>query len=127
MSGIYRLTVRSEFCAAHHLRNYQGKCEAAHGHNFAVEVVVEGTTLDPDTGMLLDFGDLKRFLKDVLATLDHKDLNQVPPFTEINPSSEHLARYIFQELGKQVAEYGVTPFSVTVAEKSIQSATYMEP
>ena len=123
---MWRLAVRSEFAAAHALRHYKGKCEATHGHNFSVEAVVEGETLSQDTELLADFSDLKRDLKTVLDTLDHKELGVTPPFDTINPSSENLARHIYQSLAPLVARHGVRMHSVTVSERSPQSATYME-
>ena len=124
--SIWRLTVRSEFAAAHALRHYKGKCESIHGHNFSVEAVVEGDTLTKDTELLADFSDLKRDLAVVLDTLDHKDLGTTPPFDRINPSSENLARHIYRELAPRVAERGVRMHAVTVSERGPQSATYME-
>lgn len=124
--SFWRLTVRSEFAAAHALRHYKGKCEAMHGHNFSVEAVVEGETLTPDTELLVDFSDLKRDLKEVLDIVDHKNLDIVPPFDRINPSSENLSRFIYRQLAPKVAEHGVRLYSVTVSERAIQSATYME-
>lgn len=121
----WELTVRSEFCAAHALRHYKGKCEQLHGHNYAVKVVVEGNTLSEDTQLLMDFGDLKALLKTVLEDLDHKHLNEVPPFDVSNPSSENIARYIFTRMVSALPET-VRLQGVTVAEKGIQSATYSE-
>ena len=124
--SIWRLTVRAEFAAAHALRHYKGKCEAPHGHNFSVEAVVQGHTLTQDTELLADFSDLKRDLATVLDTLDHKDLNMVPPFDRINPSSENLARYIYTSMAPLAAARGVSMHAVTVSERGPQSATYME-
>jgi len=124
--SIWRLTVRSEFAAAHALRHYKGKCESIHGHNFSVEAVVEGDTLTRDTELLADFSDLKGDLAAVLDTLDHKNLNATPPFDAINPSSENLARHIYHELAPRVTERGVRVHAVTVSERGPQSATYME-
>ena len=124
-SPIWQLTVRSEFCAAHALRHYKGKCEHLHGHNYGVKMVVEGETLSEDTELLMDFGDLKRMLKDVLETLDHRHLNEMPPFDTMNPSSENLARFIWKQIQPQLPS-NVHLVSVTVAEKDIQAATYME-
>lgn len=121
----WQLTVRSEFCAAHALRHYKGKCEHLHGHNYGVKVTVEGCTLSEDTELLMDFGDLKRLLKTVLEELDHKHLNEVPPFDVSNPSSENLARYIWQRMAPSLPDT-VHLQGVTVAEKGIQSATYCE-
>ena len=125
-TSFWRLAVRGEFSAAHALRNYQGKCEHIHGHNFSVEAVVEGERLLPDTEFLLDFSILKRLLKQVLETLDHKDLNTTPPFDRLNPSSENLSRYIYQSLSPALSPHGVRLYSVTVGEKAAQSATYFE-
>ena len=125
-SGSWLLTVRSEFSASHSLRNYGGKCEALHGHNFAVEVVVKGSRLDPDTEILMDFKEIKAILKEVLQPLDHAHLNETPPFDVMNPSSENLARYIHQGMASRVEAHGVRLASVTVSEKAAQSATYVE-
>lgn len=122
---LWKLTVRSEFCAAHALRHYKGKCERLHGHNYAVEVVVKGTVLSPDTELLMDFGDLKALLKETLEPLDHQHINEVPPFDLSNPSSENLARYIWKKMASRLPS-PVAMESVTVAEKGIQSATYTE-
>ena len=123
--SLWRLTIRSEFCAAHALRHYQGKCERLHGHNYGVEATVEGERLLPETELLLDFTDFKQLLKNALEDLDHHFLNDVPPFDVSNPSAENLSRYIWQRLSPLLPG-GVRLHSVTVAEKDIQSATYME-
>ncbi|MDR1242946.1 MAG: 6-carboxytetrahydropterin synthase QueD [Deltaproteobacteria bacterium] len=123
---LWRLAVRSEFSAAHALRHYRGKCEAVHGHNFAVEVLVEGKKLDEETELLMDFKEIKNRLKEVLEKLDHQDLNQLPFFGEHNPSSENISAWIFKNLRPFFAGEPVRLVSVTVAEKSTQSATYME-
>ncbi|ABM28733.1 6-carboxytetrahydropterin synthase QueD [Nitratidesulfovibrio vulgaris] len=123
---VWRLTVRSEFCASHALRHYEGKCENLHGHNFAVEAVVEGDRLSPGTEIVLDFKVLKGELNTVLDLLDHHNLNEVPPFDTINPSSENLARFIYTALAPRLAPHGVRMHAVTVSEKAAQSATYME-
>lgn len=125
-SAFWRLSVRSDFSAAHALRHYQGKCESPHGHNFLVEAVVEGDRLTPDTELLIDFSLLRQDLKAVLDTLDHKDLNATPPFDRINPSSENLARHIFKALAPLALSRGVRLHSLTVGEKAAQSATYFE-
>lgn len=125
-TSFWRLTVRDEFSAAHALRHYQGKCENPHGHNFSVEAVVEGDTLAADTEILVDFSLLKKALKSVLETVDHKDLNATPPFDRVNPTSENLSRFIFKGLAPLLAAHGVRLHSVTVGEKAAQSATYFE-
>lgn len=126
MSGRYRLSVRQSFGAAHFLRCYQGKCESLHGHNFRVTLVVSGTELLPDVEFLVDFGDLKTILREVLAPLDHACLNEVPPFDRLNPSSENLARHIFHEVKARLPQ-GVAVDEVRVAETEMQEAAYSEP
>ena len=124
--GIWRLTVADHFSSAHQLRHYQGKCESLHGHNFTVQVQVQGRELDPKLGIVMDFQELKTLLKEVLAGLDHRNLNELPEFVEINPSSEHLARYIFQRLAALLPGSGVTMHAVSVAEGPNTIATYSE-
>ena len=103
-----------------------------HGHNFAVELTVEGSQLAAGTEMLLDFKVLKKGLKAVLDALDHRLLNETPPFDRINPSSENLARQIWQGMQAHLAAHDdpqarlVRLHSVTVSEKGAQSATYLE-
>ena len=125
-SGLWRLKVSSQFSSSHQLRNYQGKCENLHGHNFMVEAEVEGRQLDPDTGILIDFKDLKAELADITDSLDHCHLNDLPQFKEENPSSEHIARYIFKELQKRLEQKPVQISSLSVYEKDSSRATYME-
>lgn len=129
MNGLWRLTVRSQFSAAHALRHYQGKCERLHGHNFAVELTVEGRELAPDTGMLVDFSILKKTLAQTLESLDHAVLNEVPPFDEggFNPSSELLARHIGMDAAARLAALApqARVYSVSVSEKDTQSAFWL--
>jgi 6-pyruvoyltetrahydropterin/6-carboxytetrahydropterin synthase len=94
---LYSLTVRSSFAAAHLLREYEGNCERLHGHNWRVEATVESEELDA-RGMALDFREMKSALNDILSRLDHKYLNEIPPFDGQNPSSENIARYLFGEM-----------------------------
>ena len=125
-TSLWQLTVQDSFAAAHALRHYQGKCEALHGHNFGVEVCVEGQKLEEPVQIVLDFGLLKQELKAVLKELDHKHLNEIPAFQSQNPSSENLARFIFQNLQPKLAPYAVRLVYVSVAESPKQSANYME-
>ena len=97
-----------------------------HGHNYTAEMTVEGETLTSDTELVMDFSELKRLLRAELEELDHRDLNSTPPFDRINPSSENLARYLWQRLSPQLADFPVRLTAVTVSEKSTQSATYCE-
>lgn len=132
-TAYWQLCVNDEFAAAHALRHYQGKCERLHGHNFSVEVCVQGRQLTADTEMLIDFTLLKQALKEVLRGLDHCVLNETPPFDGINPSSENLARHIFRAMAGHLAllpearQAGVRMVHVRVGESPRQSALYAEP
>ncbi|MGE5247136.1 MAG: 6-carboxytetrahydropterin synthase QueD, partial [Verrucomicrobiota bacterium] len=101
MKGVYALTVGASFAAAHRLREYQGNCERLHGHNWRVEVTVESRVLDGQ-GIALDFRAIKAHLAELLSRFDHKYLNDVPPFDAMNPSSENLARHLFEEMEKKI-------------------------
>jgi len=125
MNGVYALTVRSSFAAAHRLREYEGNCERLHGHNWRVEVTVESRVLD-DQGIALDFRTIKSHLAELLARFDHKYLNDVPPFDGLNPSSENLARHLFDEMEKRIAPpAGVA--RVAVWESEDARAEYYRP
>ena len=123
---VWKLTIRGDFAAAHALRHYQGKCEALHGHNYFVEMVVKGETLTEDTELVADFSELKKELRAELAMLDHVYLNELPPFDTINPSSENLARYLYGRMKERLSALPVSMSSMTVGETPLQSATYQE-
>ena len=95
----YKLSVMKGFASAHCLREYKGKCENTHGHNWKVRAAFCGTQLDK-TGMLIDFTDMKAHLDKIMSYLDHKFLNETAPFDKINPTAENIAAYIFEELKK---------------------------
>jgi len=122
---MFEVSVEQTFAAGHALRNYKGKCENVHGHNFKVQVVIEGERLD-DTGMLVDFLDVKDLMGGVIARLDHVFLNDVPPFDVKNPSAENIAEHFYEEMSTGLAS---TPVPVRIREvkvweTEIQSATY---
>ncbi len=94
--------MKKTFAAAHNLRGYKGKCEDLHGHNYKVRVVLAGKELD-HVGLLYDFVHLKQVIRGVIASLDHKYLNELPPFDEINPSAENIARHIYDKLRSRYA------------------------
>lgn len=122
----WQLTVCDHFAAAHALRHYQGKCEALHGHNFGVEMCVEGEKLTEPVQFMVDFGVLKDELKKTLALLDHKCLNDLPEFSSLNPSSENLARFIYQKIKPAIESLDVKLVHVSVSESAKQSARYCE-
>ena len=116
---MFEIKAESMFSAAHHLLNYEGKCENQHGHNWKVEITVRGTTLDK-SNILVDFKVLKRKLNEVLDLIDHKDLNELEYFKNESPSSEMIAKFIFQQMQK---DFSCT-YSVSVWETPTSCATY---
>jgi 6-pyruvoyltetrahydropterin/6-carboxytetrahydropterin synthase len=125
---MYEVTVEDGFAAGHYLRNYKGKCENPHGHNYKVRVTLAGRELD-HAGLLLDFKDLKSVMKHVIDYLDHRMINDLPPFTELNPSAENLAKYFYDETNSRlhdVTNGRVGVQSVTIFETDTSIATYYE-
>lgn len=122
---MYELMVETQFSSAHQLRGYMGKCENLHGHNWRVQVVVQSEKLN-EIGLAIDFHDLKRITNEFVSTLDHTILNEVFPFTELNPSSENIAKWIFDSVKKKVRGNDIDIASVTVWESETASATYYE-
>ena len=97
---MYEVTVEPDFSSGHYLRNYKGKCENPHGHNYKVHVTLAGAALD-EAGLLLDFKLLKQVMRPVIERIDHQMLNDLEPFTTINPSAENLAKYFYEETSRQ--------------------------
>lgn len=100
---MFEVTVEAGFSSGHYLRNYRGKCENPHGHNYRVFVTLIGEKLD-EAGLLLDFKLLKQVMRPVVDYLDHQMINDLEPFTTLNPSAENLARYFYQETTKQLRD-----------------------
>jgi 6-pyruvoyltetrahydropterin/6-carboxytetrahydropterin synthase len=98
---MFEIFVEHTFAAAHALRNYHGKCENVHGHNYRVQVGLEGADVD-ENGLLYDFADLKQRLRAASEYLDHQFLNELKPFDELNPSAENIARYLYQEIQRDI-------------------------
>jgi len=125
---MFQITVEDSFAAGHYLRNYRGKCENPHGHNYKVRVTLYGEELDR-AGLLLDFKDLKDVMRNVVDRLDHQMINDLQPFTELNPSAENLAKYFYDETQAKLrsATNGrVRVKDVTVWETDTTTATYFE-
>ena len=121
---MFEVTIEQTFAAGHALRNYHGKCENVHGHNYRCQVTVEGEELD-GTGLLMDFVALKKAVNEVIDRLDHQWLNDYPPFTVLNPSAENIAKYIYDEVNQGIRpETGVRIGSVKLWETDTSSATY---
>ena len=100
---MFEVTVEAGFSSGHYLRNYRGKCENPHGHNYKVFVTLVGQDLD-EAGLLLDFKLLKQVMRPVVDRLDHQMINEIEPFTTLNPSAENLARYFFEQTAEQLRD-----------------------
>lgn len=120
---MYEVSVRQYFDAAHYLRGYQGRCERLHGHRFQVVVSVQVDEVN-DIGLAYDFVELKEQLTAVLERLDHVCLNEIPPFDQINPSSENIATTIYKELQARLAEAPISISSIQVWESPDSCVTY---
>jgi 6-pyruvoyltetrahydropterin/6-carboxytetrahydropterin synthase len=123
---MYELKIVTDFAAAHRLNNFYGKCESLHGHNWKVEVFLWGDRLD-EAGLVKDFGVVKAKAREVLGELDHQYLNDLPAFREQNPSSENLARYLFERLAAALNDDNVRVNRVSVWESDNSCASYFEP
>ncbi|MDR3330881.1 MAG: 6-carboxytetrahydropterin synthase QueD [Endomicrobium sp.] len=117
----YKISVTRKFASAHCLREYKGKCENLHGHNWKIKAVFSGSKLD-NTGMLIDFGNIKKHMNKIIAYLDHKFLNDIDPFNNINPTSENIALFIIEQL-KFVETENAKIHEVEVWESESSSAT----
>jgi 6-pyruvoyltetrahydropterin/6-carboxytetrahydropterin synthase len=127
-NAMFEVTVEAHFSSGHYLREYYGKCENPHGHNYRVLVTLAGKDLEPN-GLLLDFKVLKDILKPVVNYLDHQMINDLEPFTTVNPSAENLAKYFFDKTNAELS--GLTGGRVwvkqsTIFETDTSQATYYE-
>jgi 6-pyruvoyltetrahydropterin/6-carboxytetrahydropterin synthase len=122
---MYELMIETHFSAAHQLRGYGGDCEKLHGHNWKVQVHVIAESLN-ELDIAIDFHELKEITNEIIAPLDHSFLNDIFPFTEKNPSSENLAKWIYDSLKKRINYENLHVSAVTVWESETSSATYFE-
>lgn len=120
---MFLLNVKAHYDSAHFLRNYHGKCENLHGHHYVVEAALSYDDVGPG-GMAFDFTEAKVHLRAIANELDHKNINDVPPFTELEPSAENQARWIFEELRKRLGSEGEHLAYVRVWETPNQWAQY---
>ena len=121
---MFELKLTTFFSAAHSLRNYKGQCEHNHGHNWEVEVVVSSSDLN-DQGMVMDFKELRELLEGVIESFDHKCLNDIKPFDEVNPTTENISREIYKQLAS-ILPSGMKVARVTSYETRGAGATYYE-
>ena len=122
---MYEISIRTHFSAAHRLVGHQGVCANFHGHNWEIEIFIKGASLDA-IGILVDFKAVKEAVQDLLVGLDHADLNQHPVFASQNPTSENIARYLFEELGRHLNTGRYRISKVRVSEGPTSTATYWE-
>lgn len=120
---MFEISAEYSFAAGHALRGYKGKCENVHGHNYKVQVTVAGAELN-SIGLLMDFVDLRGAIRSVADKLDHRFLNDLPPFDRLNPSAENLAKFFCEGIDTKLREQGLRVSSVTVWETDLTSATY---
>lgn len=123
---MYEITIETHFSAAHRLRQYNGECERLHGHNWNVQISVTSEKIN-ELGMVMDFKELKVNAKALLDRFDHQYLNEVPPFTEINPTTENMAKFIFDELSRIINTVSVKVSKITIWESPTCYASYTMP
>ncbi len=122
---MYTVKVQLEFSAAHTIRGYDGICSRPHGHNW--KVIVQASCEELDTlGMGIDFFALQKATQEIIDVYDHRDMNEIPPFDTLNPTSENIARFFFDEVGKKL-KAPVQVDSVTIYETDAYAATYSRP
>ena len=129
MAGQFEVMIERNFSSAHQLRGYKGKCENLHGHNYKIEIYARGRELN-NIGLLVDFVDLKAAADEIVRYLDHRNINELPPFDEeLNPSAENLSKYFYDETNgrlRQVTNGRVSVKHVTIFETDTTTAKYSE-
>jgi len=120
---MYEVSVEQSFASAHALRNYRGGCENVHGHNFRVQISIQGEHLD-ETGLLVDFLEVQSLMGAVIGSLDHQFLNEVSPFDQINPSAENIAKYFYDRIRAGLTNGAVRIAEVRIWETDSSSALY---
>ena len=122
---MFEVTIEETFAAGHALRNYKGKCENVHGHNYRCQVTLAGEELD-NIGLLVDFTQLKQVIRGVIGGLDHQFMNDLEPFRTVNPSAENLAKYFYDEVARELTGLppGARISGIIVWETDTASAQY---
>ncbi len=123
MPAKYTLTILTDFASAHTLRDYPGACSRMHGHNWKVEAEVEASQLD-ETGMAIDFRKIKEAAREIAGRLDHRYLNEIEPFTKVNPTAENIAAWFYQELAAALDSGAVRVSAVTLWETDRAKVRY---
>ena len=125
MAGVFEIYVQTHFSAAHALKGYPGDCARIHGHNWIIDVFVRCKALD-EIGIGIDFRDIKKSVKRVLKDLDHFNLNELPQFKDLNPTSENIARFLYRELSRTLNSNNKTVSRIKVSETPGAGAFYWE-
>ena len=125
MASCYEIKIITDFSAAHLIRDYDGVCNRLHGHNWKIEVVVKAKKLD-SVGMGMDFKDVKAAANELIGKLDHRNLNEIAPFDEVNPTAENLAAYFYQTLSSNLNDERVKVDAITIWETERCCVTYSE-
>lgn len=125
MAARYQLKVVTEFASAHTLRDYPGACSRMHGHNWKVELEAVSSQLDK-TGMAIDFKAMKNAANEVGDELDHRYLNDLEPFKEINPTAENIAAYMYKEISARINNNTVKVTALTIWETERACVRYSE-
>ncbi len=125
MAATFTLRVLTDFASAHTLRGYPGQCAHLHGHNWKVEVEVEASALD-DIGMAVDFKVVKSLAREIAGRLDHQYLNDLEPFTQINPTAENIAQWFFREMAREINQPGLRVSALTLWETERACVRYTE-
>lgn len=125
MSSRYTIKIVTEFAAAHLLRGYEGICSRLHGHNWKVDVEVQTSELD-EVGMGLDFRELKAATNKIIDELDHRNLNDIPPFDTVNPTAENVSAYLYKRINEELNDQHAKVSAVTLWETDRACVTYTE-
>ena len=125
MTARYTMKILTDFAAAHFLRGYDGECSRLHGHNWKVEVQVTTSVLN-DVGMGMDFKEIKAATKQLIDSMDHYNLNDLPPFDKINPTAENISAYIYKELSAKLNTDDIKVASITLWETDRACVIYCE-
>ena len=123
--NMFVLKIVTDFASAHSLRDYPGDCARLHGHNWQVEVSVCSQVLD-DSGIAIDFREIKKQTKLVVKRLDHQYLNEIKPFDVLNPTAENIAKYFFDEIALLISNKDVKVKEVMIWETPRSAVTYSE-
>lgn len=121
---MYYISKDLTLSCAHYIRGHRGGCEKTHGHNYRLRITLRAEKLN-DMGMIMDFKDLEKSMKEIFQPYDHAMLNEVPPFDEQNPTAENMARYFYERLSTYMKHSGAVVDRVEIFENDSSSATYM--